>query len=174
MTVLDVGCAYGALCFEAENRGATEVLGVDLNERRLKGAEALKDVLNSKVTFEARDLLENPPMVKFDYVLLLNVIHHLNDPLAMIRLLSTCARRQLIIEYPNFSDPRFPSDLSDRMKRQLNKAAVIGVSSRRVDQTFIFTDAAIEAILRDHDSLVKSIAFRPSLIPGRRVAVCTL
>lgn len=171
-SVLDVGSAYGALCFEAEQRGASEVLGVDVNRKRLAGAELIKEILNSNVIFEERDLLEHPLDRDFDYILLLNVIHHLNEPIAMIRALARRTRRTLTIEYPNFDDPRYPSRIPSDMKSALNREPLMGVSSRDVDQTFLFTDAAIDRILRDHDSLVNRISFRPSMIPGRRVAVC--
>ena len=73
-TVLDVGCALGYFSFEAEKRGAARVVGVELNEKRLRQAVLLKEILGSRVEFLQRDVLTEPPAEPFDCVCFLNVI----------------------------------------------------------------------------------------------------
>src|SRR5438067_1006241 len=55
-TVLDVGCALGYFCFEAEARGAARVVGIELKERRFSQALLLKKIKGSRVEFIQRDI----------------------------------------------------------------------------------------------------------------------
>ena len=43
-TVLDVGCKYGCLCFEAQRCGAKRVIGVDLDRDALCKARILAEI----------------------------------------------------------------------------------------------------------------------------------
>ena len=59
-SVLDVGSALGYFCFEAEAKGATRVLGVELKEERFRQACLLKQIIGSNVEFihgRAEDVL---------------------------------------------------------------------------------------------------------------------
>src|SRR5881227_3718304 len=71
-TVLDVGCALGYFCFEAEARGAARVVGVELDRERFRQACLLKDIIGSGVEFLQRDILREALDEQFDYVCLLN------------------------------------------------------------------------------------------------------
>src|SRR5437660_6321837 len=70
-TVLDVGCALGYFCFEAEARGAARVVGIEVKEQRFRQALLLKEIKGSQVELLQRDILHNPIDEYFDYVCLL-------------------------------------------------------------------------------------------------------
>jgi 2-polyprenyl-3-methyl-5-hydroxy-6-metoxy-1,4-benzoquinol methylase len=170
MKVLDVGCAYGALCFEAEQRGAASVTGFDVNGDRLAGARVLADILGSTAEFVQRDIVQQPISRSYDLILLLNVVHHLGDPIAVLRNLAAHTSR-LIVEFPTLEDPHFLNTIpSRRLASDLNDLPLIGVSSQRMNQTFVFTKPAFERLLSDHVDLASSIRFRSSPIPGRLIA----
>src|SRR5262249_28764243 len=130
-SVLDVGSALGYFCFEAEARGASRVVGVELSGERFRQACLLKDIIGSRVEFLQRDILQHPLDEKFDHVCLLNVLHHLDEPIRAIHQLAAIARESLIIEFPTFEDPKFRKTARIRFPRRYNRLPLIGVSSKR-------------------------------------------
>jgi 2-polyprenyl-3-methyl-5-hydroxy-6-metoxy-1,4-benzoquinol methylase len=174
-TVLDVGCAIGYFCFEAESRGAEFVLGLEKRESRFEQAIKLKEIRDSQVNFIKINVEEYQCEKSFDYVLLLNVLHHLQDPLAILQKLSSIVNKQLIIEFPTFEDKRFQRFLPSDLHNKLNQLPLIGVSSlknKKFDQTFIFSPIALERILLDHNSSFSSVKFIESPMKGRAIAFC--
>jgi 2-polyprenyl-3-methyl-5-hydroxy-6-metoxy-1,4-benzoquinol methylase len=172
-TVLDAGCALGYFCFEAEAKGAARVVGVEVKEERFRDALLLKDIKSSEVEFLKRDVILEPLDEHFDYVLLLNVIHHLKEPFRAIRQLASITRERLVIEFPTLSDRRFKTTANIRFTSLLNLWPLVGVSSlTQVDQTFVFTPAAIKRTLLDHERLFEKVDILRSPMVGRAIAVC--
>lgn len=97
---LDVGSAFGYWCFEAEDLGATNVLGLEVKKGRLKRANLFKNLRESRATFSNVDITELKLEGEFDYVLILNVLHHLPNPLEVLDFLRSKAKEKLIIESP--------------------------------------------------------------------------
>lgn len=173
-SVLDVGSALGYFCFEAEARGAERVVGYEPMERRFEQAMLLKKIKQSRVEFIKADIIEHPPSAQFDYVFLLNVIHHLKEPMRAIRLLASIARERLVIEFPTLEDEKFRATTSLRFPFLLNRLPLMGVSSMPgADQTFVFTREAIKRIVLDHDALCRTVEFVRSPMKGRAIAVCS-
>jgi SAM-dependent methyltransferase len=79
--VLDVGCRDGLFCFEAERRGAREVIGID-NDLSPAATEFLIPYFQSKVRMAEMNLYELTPETfgKFDVVLFPGVLYHLRYP----------------------------------------------------------------------------------------------
>jgi SAM-dependent methyltransferase len=173
-SVLDVGSAIGYFCFEAEARGATRVVGVELREDRYQDALLLKEIKGSDAEFLRRDVLLDPLTEQFDVVLLLNVIHHLKEPFRALRQLASITRERFVIEFPTFDDAKFRKTARVAFPRQYNRLPLVGVSSMApdVDQTFVFAPAAIERVLLDHEPLFSRIEFHASPMPGRVIAIC--
>lgn len=175
-SVLDVGSALGYFSFEAERRGASRVVGTDLKENRLRQARMLREITESGVEFQARDVITDPPAECFDFVCLLNVIHHLKEPMRALRTLASVTRERLIVEFPTFSDPKFRRHALMPWAPLYNRRPLIGVSSQtdpNIDQTFVFSPVALRKILQDHDALFDSVEFRKSPLRGRLIALCS-
>lgn len=95
---LDVGSNDGYFCFEAEKRGATDVLGVDIyhdggNSNRtgwsIKGVSLLKQFLSAKAEFKSHSIYDLDKLNrKFDVVLCASVIAWLDNPNEAIKQLS--------------------------------------------------------------------------------------
>ena len=178
-SVLDIGSALGYFCFEAEAKGATRVLGLELDPERFRQACLLRQIIGSQVEFEQRDILEHPPTEQFDYVCFLNVIHHLDEPMTAIHQLATIAREMLIIEFPTMADAKFRKTARIRFPGRYNRLPVIGVSSKKGTskkkeggQTFVFSPAAMLRILQDHRALFQSVKMVDSPVLGRKIALC--
>jgi 2-polyprenyl-3-methyl-5-hydroxy-6-metoxy-1,4-benzoquinol methylase len=178
-TVLDIGSALGYFCFEAEVKGAARVLGVELDPERLRQACLLKKIVGSQVEFLQRDILRQPLDEQFDYVCLLNVVHHLDEPIRAIHQLAALARETLIIEFPTIEDVKFRKTAGIRFPKRYNRLPLIGVSSRKGTskkpdggQTFVFTPSAMIRILQDHRALFGDVKIVDSPVPSRKIAIC--
>lgn len=172
-SVLDVGSALGYFCFEAESRGAERVVGVELAEDRFQDALLLKDIKGSRVEFLRRDIVLDPLDETFDFILFLNVIHHLPEPLRAIRQLASITNETLVIEFPTLADRKFRKTANIRAPFLFNRLPLIGVSSQpQAKQTFVFTPSAIKRILLDHERLFDEVEILRSPMLGRAIAVC--
>jgi SAM-dependent methyltransferase len=91
--VLDVGCRDGKFAFEAERRGAAEVVAID-NDLSNGAVELLIPTLRSKVRMEKLNLIDLTAQHFgiFDVVMCFGVLYHLRHPFWAIRAL----RRVLI------------------------------------------------------------------------------
>lgn len=97
-TVLDIGSFSGYFCFEALKRGASRVMGIEYNPERVRQARLLADCLNLPVTFQTANIETVEIKREWDYILCLNVLHHLRNPLAVLEKLQAATREQLILE----------------------------------------------------------------------------
>ncbi|WP_293121185.1 methyltransferase domain-containing protein, partial [Moorena sp. SIO4G3] len=165
-SVLDIGCAYGYFCFEAEKRNASRVVGTEVKRHRFRGCNILKEILGKSSVFLEQDIFTDPLNEKFDIVLLLNVIHQLKEPIKALRTISQLCNEKLIIEFPTLSDQRFKSTISSSIisglqnlldrDRSDSSLPLIGVSLYSTkDQTFLFSKEALKRILVEHDNLFK-------------------
>ena len=91
--VLDIGCAEGFFSFEAERRGAREVIGIDSftdSIRRFNIAKAARQSNASAFLMNVYDL-EPKRLGTFDVVLFYGVFYHLKHPqYALERIRSVC------------------------------------------------------------------------------------
>ena len=97
-SVLDVGCRLGYFCFEALKRGAERVVGVDIDPDNVRKARLLADCLGFEARFEQLDIDREPIRESFDYVLGLNILHHLANPIGSLEQLAGVARERLVLE----------------------------------------------------------------------------
>ena len=84
--VLDIGCRDGLFSFEAERRGAAEVVGIDNNLSR--GAiEVLIPAMGSRVRMHEKNVLDLAPedFGRFDVVVFAGVLYHLRYPVWSLR-----------------------------------------------------------------------------------------
>lgn len=98
-SVLDVGCAYGAMCYMAEEAGASRVVGVDHIPDIVNTARRIAALKESQVEFLCLDVDTACIEDSFDFVLCYNVIHHLRHPLWVIHNLANACRETLVLEF---------------------------------------------------------------------------
>jgi tRNA (mo5U34)-methyltransferase len=94
MRVLDIGARDGFFTFEAERRGAREVVALDNEAPTNTGFAIAAELLDSKATYVTENVysLSAERYGRFDLVLFLGVIYHLRHPLlALDRIHDVCA-----------------------------------------------------------------------------------
>ena len=99
--VLDVGCAEGFFSFEAERRGASEVVSLDFDSECIKRFQLCADALGSKVTHpQVYSIYELDPSVMgtFDLVMFFGLLYHLKHPLLGIEKVAAMTSGTLLIQ----------------------------------------------------------------------------
>ena len=74
-TVVDIGCNFGHYSFFARRAGAGYVLGIDIDERVIRGSEILKALYDvDRVYFRALDITKANEVGKFEIGMMINII----------------------------------------------------------------------------------------------------
>lgn len=99
MRVLDVGCAEGFFSFEAERRGAKEVVAIDSYPESVRRFNICRNALGSKATAYLCNVYDLNPRAfgTFDIVFFFGVLYHLRNPiLALESIVSVCTGALLL------------------------------------------------------------------------------
>ena len=107
MRVLDVGPAEGFFSFEAERRGAREVIAIDSSPDALRRFQLCKIALGSKVNAYLTNVydLNVRAFGTFNIVFFFGVLYHLRNPiLALEKIFSVCCGSLLFQSHTNDSD----------------------------------------------------------------------
>jgi tRNA (mo5U34)-methyltransferase len=110
MRVLDIGARDGFFTFEAERRGAREVVALDNEPPDYTGFAIAAELLDSKATYVTENVysLSRERSGHFDLVLFLGVIYHLRHPLlALDRIHDICSPEALLLIETHMIDEGF-------------------------------------------------------------------
>lgn len=100
MRVLDIGCAEGFFSFEAERRGAEEIVATDGSPESIKRFQICKTALDSKVEGHWISIYEIEPekLGTFDLVMYFGVLYHLRDPLLSLKKIRKVCTGTLLVQ----------------------------------------------------------------------------
>lgn len=96
--VLDIGCSDGLYSFEAERRGAADVVAIDDESSLLAGGvngfTVARNLLGSKVSYRTMDVehLDPEELGLFDRVMFINVLYHLRNPVKALEQIYAVTR----------------------------------------------------------------------------------
>jgi len=180
-TVLDIGCSLGYFCHEAVRRNAARVVGVDTDENRLRQARLIADCLAMPIEFRLLDIEEQNPPGRFDVVLMLNVLHHLHDPVSVLDKVCAHTGERLVLEVAGTRSPQAAKLLkmfgaSWWLRRRIERLplAVVGrdqTVTRKNEQKFFFSPSAMKHLLIDQRGDFAKLDVRPSEFKNRYIAV---
>jgi tRNA (mo5U34)-methyltransferase len=98
-TVLDVGCNGGFYSIEMKKRGASRVLGIDVDDRYLNQARFAAKTLGFEIELEKCSVYAVDQLPgQFDYVLFMGVFYHLRYPLFALDKLIQKVRGKLVFQ----------------------------------------------------------------------------
>jgi 2-polyprenyl-3-methyl-5-hydroxy-6-metoxy-1,4-benzoquinol methylase len=95
---LDVGCNSGQYCFIAKDRGASEVVGIDFDGKRINQARIIAENENYDVRFEEKSIFDTGIEKKFDIVFCIAVITEIQDTFGAIEALKKFIGSYALIE----------------------------------------------------------------------------
>jgi hypothetical protein len=98
---LDIACHEGYFGSLLAQRGCRRVLGVDARAENLSRAELMRDALRlSNFDFLQADVatLDKSSLGKFDIVLMLGLLYHLEDPIGALHQLRAMCREVAVLE----------------------------------------------------------------------------
>lgn len=184
-SLLDIGCRYGYFSFEAFKRGATRVVGVDFDEDALSKANKLKLITKLGVEFKKLDISTETIDETFDYVLCLNILHHLQDPLSVLKKLITQTKERLVLEIAGlggkdakkfFNRHRLTSWLLYPIpiaQPLLNRLPIIllGAENRAFEANFFFSRTAIRRLLLTQNNVFWKVEIFTSPFKGRFICI---
>lgn len=174
-SVLDLGCSEGALCFEAARRGASRVMGLDVEPDTIRKNKLKAECLGLDVEFGTVDLERDTLTEKFDFVLCLNVLHHLTNPLSVLNSLTEIADERLILEMASLGPhDRRRLGILPLFGNLLAKAPIIYVGKTptrgRKLKRFFITPGAIHNILVHHRRIYARVDIKKSEHKDRFIA----
>ncbi|HKD82512.1 MAG TPA: TIGR04290 family methyltransferase [Candidatus Angelobacter sp.] len=98
-SVLDVGCNGGFYSIELKKRGASRVLGLDVDDRYLEQARFAAQVLGLDIEFQKCSVYDIDSVPgQFDYVLFMGVFYHLRYPLFALDKVIKKVRGNLVFQ----------------------------------------------------------------------------
>ncbi|MBU6390091.1 methyltransferase domain-containing protein [Patescibacteria group bacterium] len=103
-TVLDVGCGTGLMAFETARRGAKKVVGVDFSPEAIRAAKETYRLPN--LEYRVENVARHKG--RYDIIMSLGTLEHMDNPLATLRLLKRRLAKNgaIVITSPNWSNPR--------------------------------------------------------------------
>ncbi|MGQ0792884.1 MAG: class I SAM-dependent methyltransferase [Deltaproteobacteria bacterium] len=183
-SVLDIGSAEGFFCIEAKRQGAGRVLGIDLDRDRQMTASKIAGVLNFDIEYRHKNVMDAPSLGDFDYVLCLNILHHVTDPIDAISKLIGMTRKKLTLEIADIT-----MGISDIGRRRKSSAilgwwgwffkllppnvrpAILAVDSRG---RFLITRKWIRNLIESQRADIEKIAFEQSDLKHRYLVLITM
>jgi SAM-dependent methyltransferase len=154
-SVFDVGCMYGYFAFEAEERGASRVVGGEIDPNDVAKCRLLASAKGSAAKFLVWDIEHDAVPGVFDYVLCLNVLHHLRNPLSALDKLIDATRECLVLEVASFTGKDvskfgLPTFLSPLVRRLPALFLGGGGKTKSATQTFFVSETAAHTLLKKH------------------------
>jgi SAM-dependent methyltransferase len=105
-TVLDIGCNSGFFSFDAADRGAMHVDGLDLRQTNIAQAQFLCAHYGfERVAFRSCDASDLGADRQWDVVLNLGVLYHVTDPVVLLRQTYELCRRFAIVDSVCHAEP---------------------------------------------------------------------
>lgn len=176
-SVFDLGCMNGYFTFEAERRGAAPVVGGEIDPENVATCKMLADCLGSNASFLQFDVELDPLPSSFDYVLCLNVLHHLRNPLSALEKIANAAREYLILEVASLApgDARKLGPAVLALSPLIKSLPVIYLGGAGKEggasQSFFLTESAVLALLKKHRQDFASVDILGGGQKGRFIAI---
>lgn len=193
-SLLDIGTYYGMFPAEAMRRGAKRAVGIEADPDRYEIARRIANFNADSYEIKFGRLETTPFEEKFDVVLLLNVLHHVLDPIETVLTVASYCQKDLIIEFCSATDPAYmyycrygPTAKPTKLRRQIvnlhsrlltiiaGKLPIMAVGNREYHRSFYLSNCAFYNIFVIHHKIFRRVEFLQShLSRHRTLAFCEL
>ena len=174
-SVLDIGCKYGYFCHEALIKGASTVKGIDISDTNVEIAKKIVELWDRDIEIFEKDFLDTDFNEKFDVILLLNVLHHIISPVAVMKKISKQTNELAIIEFPTILDSHTGLSMRKKIiyKLFLKSLPLIYLGDQKYHRLWYFSEPAFNNLVIDQLSLFSQVEFVTSpRKKGRTIAFC--
>jgi len=189
-TLLEVGTYYGGFAEAALGHGAKSATGLEPDDERGAIAAEIARLNGGSYGIIRGGLDDLAEGTRFDVVLFLRVLHHVTDPIAVMKQLAALTNELLIVEFSLVSDTQYlkPSarlgrrSLRQKLRSKLTSWALhrfagslplCAVGGEAYHRTFYFNPAAFENLFVTHLRLFSEVQFLPSSSDrAHAVALC--
>jgi SAM-dependent methyltransferase len=179
-TMLEVGTYYGAFPEAALRRGAKSATGLEPDPERGAIAAEIARLNGERYEIIQGGLDDLEAGTQFDVVLFLRVLHHVIDPIAVMKQLAALTRELLIVEFSLASDKQYMKPSRNRHGRasaavRLRTAftsralrwlagdlPLCAVGGEAYHRTWYFNPSAFENLFVTHHGLFSEVSFLPS------------
>ena len=128
LDVLDLGPLEGGQAYVLEQQGARSIISVEANAILYLKCLVVKEILGmSRTKFlcgEATEYLKSPSCPRFDLAICSGILYHMDDPIELLRLLSTKTDKLLI--WSHYFDQERPERNVIQSFRQTAKREFLG------------------------------------------------
>lgn len=109
MRVLDVGCAEGFFSFEAERRGAAQVVAIDSFDGSIERFNLVRTALGSKVNAYLCNVYDLSPKTfgTFDLVMFFGVLYHVKHPWYALEKIESICTGEMLLQTLVTDDPAY-------------------------------------------------------------------
>jgi len=106
LRVLDIGCADGFFSFEAERRGAAQVIAIDSSPHSVRRFNICRAALDSRATAFLVNVYDLSPrqLGTFDVVMCFGVLYHLRNPLLALERIFSISSGRLFLQTASFEE----------------------------------------------------------------------
>jgi tRNA (mo5U34)-methyltransferase len=107
MRVLDIGCCEGFFSFEAERRGAADVVAIDSFPESIRRFGICRNALHSKANAYLASVYDLDPknFGTFDLVMYFGVLYHLRHPLLSLQKIASVTAGTILLQTRSFEAP---------------------------------------------------------------------
>ena len=107
LRVLDIGCSEGFFSFEAERRGAAEVVAIDSSPDAIRRFGICRAALDFRTTGYLTNVYDLNPRSfgTFDFIMFFGVLYHLRHPLLALEKIHAVCTGTLLLQSFSFEDP---------------------------------------------------------------------
>jgi hypothetical protein len=175
-SLLDAACKLGTFCFEVERRGMQQVKGVDREKRSIEACRSLASEYASRVKFEVIDWERDTVKERYDFVVFLDRLRQLRNPLSALEALAACAREMLVIELTCYRARSYLDGFLLSAAYQVAKRMPMiflggfGKTNRN-KASFFVTECAFETLLTRHRHQFARVEFVAGGRPGNVIAI---
>lgn len=108
LRVLDIGCSEGFFAFEAERRGAAEVVAIDSSPDSIRRFNICREALGAQAQGFLTNVYDLSPKTfgTFDMVFFYGVLYHLRHPLLALEKILAVTTGTLLFQTATFDDQR--------------------------------------------------------------------